>query len=146
MYLKKRNRETTHLASRQGKQSLVPVQAKRKETHVKTDETHGTALGSDQGQPKASDNRTNWKMSGVQGRQPSSFKRSIATDEHSSEGVVGSGLFAVKEPARALARLLRLHARDVRIRRWSIGATPATQGLRDARSPEAKTPIPIHGW
>lgn len=86
-------------------------------------------------------------MSGVHGKQPSSFKSSIATEEHSAEGVVGSASSAVEEPARALARcLLRLHARDVRIRRRSIRAAPATQWLRDARSPEAKTPSAIHGW
>lgn len=80
------------------------MEAEPRKKH-KIDETRGTALGYDQGQPKASDNRTNWKMSGVHGRKPSSFRSSIATDEHSSEVVVG--LFAVKKPARALAgRLL----------------------------------------
>ena len=82
-------------------------------------------------------------MSGVHGRKPSIFRRSIAKDEHSSGGDVGS--FAVKEPARALARrLLRLHARDVRIRR-PVRATPATKRLRDTGSAKAKTPIAVHG-
>ena len=59
-----------------------------------------------------------------------------------SEGA--TGLFALKEPARAFARrLLRLYARDRGIR-WPVRGPPSTQRLRDARSPKAETPIAIH--